>query len=123
MSRLIAAVVRNSEPMPPSPPSFETAAANSADVHDPIGARMMGTSMPRTSQSGVFNITRPPGRSALRRLLQVIATQQHRDGNPGETLPPVRPRASMPTSPRNPPAQMAPAAEVHNSNRANFGSG
>src|SRR5215813_9880929 len=56
MSRLIASVVRNSEPMPPSPPWLDTAAANSADVAEPIGARMMGTSMPKSSHSGVLSI-------------------------------------------------------------------
>src|SRR5260370_1138742 len=60
MSRLIAAVVRNSDPMPPSPPWLDTAAANSADVAEPIGARMIGTSMPRMSQRDVFSIAPPP---------------------------------------------------------------
>src|SRR5258706_508914 len=60
MSRLIAAVVRNSDPMPPSPPWLDTAAANSADVAEPIGARMTGTSMPRMSQRDVFSIAPPP---------------------------------------------------------------
>src|SRR5215831_4713703 len=60
MSRLTAAVVRKSEPMPPSPPSLDTAAANSADVQVPMGARMIGTSMPRMSQSAVFNIAPSP---------------------------------------------------------------
>jgi len=50
-------VVRASEPMPPNPPKFETAAANSADVADPpMGAKKMGTSIPRTLQSAVRNI-------------------------------------------------------------------
>src|ERR1700737_866600 len=56
MSRFIAAAVRKSEPPPPGPPLFETAAANSPDVHVPIGARMIGTSMPSRSQSSVFSI-------------------------------------------------------------------
>src|SRR5215212_9533853 len=56
MSRLIAAVLRKSEPMPPRPPAFDTAAASSADVQEPIGARMIGTSIPNTSQRRVFNI-------------------------------------------------------------------
>src|SRR5262245_30265648 len=58
MSRLTAAVVRKSDPMPPSPPSLDTAAASSADVQVPIGARMIGTSMPNRSQRGVFSICR-----------------------------------------------------------------
>jgi hypothetical protein len=44
LSRLTAAVGRNSDPMPPNPPSLDTAAASSADMHVPIGARMIGTS-------------------------------------------------------------------------------
>jgi hypothetical protein len=60
MSRVMAAVVRNSEPMPPSPPLLETAAANSADVAEPIGARMIGTSMPSTSHSEVLSILPHP---------------------------------------------------------------
>jgi hypothetical protein len=62
MSRLTAAVLRKSEPMPPSPPSFDTAAANSADVHVPMGARMIGTSMPNTSQSCVLSMAVSPDR-------------------------------------------------------------
>src|SRR2546430_17324079 len=58
MSRLMAAVVRNSDPTPPRPPSFDTAAASSADVHVPMGAKMIGTSMPNRSQRGVFSICR-----------------------------------------------------------------
>src|SRR4051812_13880976 len=60
MSRLIAAVLRKSEPMPPRPPAFETAAASSAEVHEPIGARMIGISIPRTSHRRVFNIAAFP---------------------------------------------------------------
>src|SRR3977135_2217912 len=56
MSRLMAAVVRKSDPMPPSPPWLETAAANSADVAAPLGAQRNGTSMPRTSQRRGFRI-------------------------------------------------------------------
>src|SRR5262249_58435159 len=58
MSRLMAAVVRNSDPTPPRPPSFDTAAASSADVQVPMGAKMIGTSMPNRSQRGVFSICR-----------------------------------------------------------------
>ena len=56
MSRFTAAVGRNSDPMPPSPPALEAAAANSPDVHVPIGARMIGTSIPKRSQSGVLSM-------------------------------------------------------------------
>src|SRR5262249_41587758 len=56
MARLMAAVVRNNDPTPPRPPSFDTAAASSAEVHVPIGAKMIGTSMPNRSQRGVFSI-------------------------------------------------------------------
>src|SRR5262249_23337292 len=56
MSRRTAAVLRNSDPMPPSPPSLDTAAANSAEVQVPIGARMIGTSIPSKSQSGVLSM-------------------------------------------------------------------
>src|SRR5215467_6399342 len=58
MSRLMAAVVRNSDPTPPRPPSFDTAAASSADVQVPMGAKMIGTSMPNRSQRAVFSICR-----------------------------------------------------------------
>jgi hypothetical protein len=51
MSRLTVAVGRNRDPMPPNPPSLDTAAASSADVHVPIGARMIGTPRPRSSHS------------------------------------------------------------------------
>jgi len=51
---------RNSDPMPPNPPSLDTAAASSPDVHVPIGARMIGTSRPRSSHRHVFNIVLPP---------------------------------------------------------------
>ena len=56
MSRLTAAVLRKSDPMPPRPPSLDTAAANSAQVQVPMGARMIGTSIPNKSQSGVLSI-------------------------------------------------------------------
>src|SRR5262249_32222159 len=56
MSRLMAAKLRNSVPMPPSPPAFDTAAASSAEVQVPIGARMIGTSMPNRSQSRVVSM-------------------------------------------------------------------
>src|ERR1700687_4280582 len=58
MSRLRAAVVRKSDPMPPSPPSLDTAAASSADVQVPVGARVVGTSIPNRSQRDVFSIAR-----------------------------------------------------------------
>src|SRR5215469_338078 len=61
MSRLTAVALRKSDPMPPSPPSLETVAANSADVHVPMGARMIGTLIPNTSQSGVLSIVSAPG--------------------------------------------------------------
>ena len=38
----------------PSPPALDTAAASSADVHVPIGARMTGTSISNKSQRGCF---------------------------------------------------------------------
>src|SRR5262249_11266467 len=60
MSRLMAAVFRNSDPTPPRPPSFDTAAASSADVHVPMGAKMIGTSMPNRSQRSVFSILPSP---------------------------------------------------------------
>src|SRR5664280_1943220 len=56
MSRLTAAVLRKSDPMPPRPPSLDTAAANYAEVQVPMGARMIGTSIPNKSQSGVLSI-------------------------------------------------------------------
>src|SRR5258708_24144974 len=59
MSRLMAALVRNSDPMLPNAPSFDAAAANSADEALPMGARMIGTSMPRTSHSWVLSIASP----------------------------------------------------------------
>src|SRR4029450_213856 len=63
MSRLMATVVRNSDPTPPRPPSFDTAAASSADVHVPMGARMIGASIPNSSQSGVLSICDLPTRT------------------------------------------------------------
>src|SRR5262245_32394245 len=60
MSHLTAEVVRKRDPIPPSPPAFETAAASSAEVQVPMGARMMGTSIPYRSQSGVLSIAVPP---------------------------------------------------------------
>src|SRR6478735_9342370 len=57
MSRLMAALVRNSDPILPNAPSFDAAAANSADdAVPPIAARMIGTSMPRTSHRAVLSI-------------------------------------------------------------------
>src|SRR5262245_15461719 len=53
MSRLISAVLRNSVPMLPNPPEFDTAAAIAAAAKTAIGPRMIGTSMPRTSHSTV----------------------------------------------------------------------
>ena len=47
-------------PMPPSPPALETAAVSSAEVQVPIGARMIGTSMPNRGQSGVVSMVSPP---------------------------------------------------------------
>src|SRR5271166_4898386 len=60
ISRLMAAKLRNSVPMPPNPPALETAAASSAEVQVPIGARMIGTSMPNKGQSGVVNMASSP---------------------------------------------------------------
>src|SRR5262249_2675470 len=45
-------------PTPPRPPSFDTAAASSADVQVPMGAKMIGTSILNRSQRGVFSICR-----------------------------------------------------------------
>jgi hypothetical protein len=56
MSRFTAALDRKSDPIPPSPPAFETAAASSADGQVPIGARMIGTSISNKSQRGVLSI-------------------------------------------------------------------
>src|ERR1700733_1885252 len=73
MSRLMAAVVRNSVPMPPSPPALDTAAASSADVQVPIGARMTGTSIPNKSQRDVLSIVLSPELQAkFRRPLPVF---------------------------------------------------
>src|SRR5262249_18059422 len=58
MSGLMAAGVGNGDPPPPRPPSFDTAAASPADVQMPMGAKMIGTSMPNRSQRGVFSICR-----------------------------------------------------------------
>src|SRR5215472_12915652 len=60
MSRLMAAKLRNSVPMPPKPPALETAAASSADVQVPIGAKMIGTSMSNREQSGVVSMVSSP---------------------------------------------------------------
>src|SRR5215469_10260013 len=60
MSRLMAAKLRNSVPMPPKPPASETAAASSADVQVPIGAKMIGTSMSNREQSGVVSMVSSP---------------------------------------------------------------
>src|SRR5262245_24800614 len=57
MSRLMAAVVRLRVPMLPRPPKFDTHAANSADVAEPMGARMIGTSIPSNSQRAVLSMT------------------------------------------------------------------
>src|SRR5262249_61964649 len=54
----MTAVVRNRDPTPPRPPSFDPAAASSADVQVPMGAKMIGTSMPNRSQRAVFSICR-----------------------------------------------------------------
>jgi hypothetical protein len=43
-------------PMLPSPPALDTAAANSAEVQLPIGARTIGASIPKTSQRAVLSI-------------------------------------------------------------------
>src|SRR5580704_5904078 len=57
MSRLTTSAERKSDPTLPSPPSLETAAANSADVAPaPIPASIIGTSMPRRSQSRVLSM-------------------------------------------------------------------
>src|SRR5690349_654461 len=57
MSRLTKSADRNSDPTLPRPPSLETAAANSAEVAPaPIPASMIGTSMPRRSQSRVLSM-------------------------------------------------------------------
>src|SRR5262245_13479526 len=59
MSRLISAVLRNSVPMLPNPPEFDTAAAIAAGAaKTAIGPGMIGTSMPRTSHSTVESIVR-----------------------------------------------------------------
>ena len=42
--------------MPPNPPSLDTAAASSGDVHVPIGARMIGTSRPRSSRRRAYMV-------------------------------------------------------------------
>src|ERR1700722_6632458 len=60
MSRLTAAVVRASVPKLPSPPALETAAANSAEVQLPMGARMIGTSMLNMSHRIVFSMALSP---------------------------------------------------------------
>ena len=60
ISRLIAAKLRNSVPMPPNPPALETAAASSAEVQVLIGARMIGCSMPNKEQSGVVSMVPSP---------------------------------------------------------------
>src|SRR5215471_2983077 len=60
ISRLMEAKLRNSVPMPPNPPALETAAASSAEVQVPIGARMIGTSMPNIGQSGVVSMVSSP---------------------------------------------------------------
>src|ERR1043166_8965376 len=95
MSRLTLAVVRKSEPMPPSPPLFDTAAASSADVQVPIGARMIGTSMPNKSHRVVLSMCaiskwrRWPGRKRDDFSLYVIPFPS--DRAPGARRPsPVR---------------------------------
>src|SRR5262245_45943594 len=61
MSRSTDSVERFRVPMLPNPPALEAAAANSADVAEPIGARMIGYSMPRRSQSDVLIMELPHG--------------------------------------------------------------
>src|ERR1700733_13869551 len=80
MSRLMAAVAGNSVRVPPRPPAFDTAAASSADVQVPIGARMTGTSIPNKSHSGVFSIVSPRSlrRHARRRVHLVAAVRRRR---------------------------------------------
>jgi len=60
ISRLMAAKLRNSVPIPPKPPALETAAASSAEVQVPIGARIIGTSIPNRGQSGVVSMVSFP---------------------------------------------------------------
>src|SRR5882672_3758503 len=56
MSRLMAALVRKRDPMLPNAPSFDAAAANSADeAVPPMAAKMIGTSMPRMSHREVLS--------------------------------------------------------------------
>src|SRR6267378_4399658 len=56
MSRLMAALVRKRDPILPNAPSFDAAAANSADeAVPPMAAKMIGTSMPRMSHRGVLS--------------------------------------------------------------------
>src|ERR1043166_5796168 len=91
MSRLTLAGVRKSDPMPPSPPLFDTAAASSADVQVPIGARMIGTSMPNKSHRVVLSMCaiskwrRWPGRKRDDFSLYVIPLQS--DHAPGARRP------------------------------------
>ena len=76
MSRLTAAVGRKSDPIPPNPPSLDTAAASSADVHVPIGARMIGTSSSRSSHRRVFNIV-PSTACVWRKRVSCRGLNQH----------------------------------------------
>src|SRR6267378_918649 len=85
MSRLTAAVVRKSDKMPHSPPSWDTSAAISADVQAPIGARMSGTSIPNRSQRDVFSIARLRARlereyPRVRRAQLVVLAAPEKDG-------------------------------------------
>src|SRR5262249_16780852 len=82
ISPLTGAALRKSDPMPPSPPSLETLAANSADVHVPMGARMIGTSIPNTSQSGVFSIVPSPKEQRQLRAAPTATLLPHRRVQP-----------------------------------------
>src|SRR5687768_3637969 len=93
MSRVMAAVVRKSEPMPPRPPWLDTEAANSPDVAEPMGARMIGTSMPSRSQRAVLSMGLLLGRAV--RPSRMVSTYRcsHRP-RPSDRFPSARPAAA-----------------------------
>src|SRR5579863_1533506 len=82
---------------PPRPPALDTAAASSADVHVHMGARMIGSSMPKRSQRGVLNIGSTPGGSQVKTPAMsaslVVATAPKKtapngaDGSPADGVP------------------------------------
>ncbi|MNC89796.1 hypothetical protein D3C83_57850 [compost metagenome] len=51
--------------MLPIPPALETAAQKAAEVHEPMGARITGCSIPRSSVSAFLIMTSTPWQYAV----------------------------------------------------------